>query len=310
MPGRPVVLRTSARVAPGLLSAGAWDLLRSAAAVLAPAGHPQASPLRAAGVPVEELPVGADPSAPLGRLGARAALEPARPVVWLAPPDEAGPPGVEEVEASWDLPGARLLDLVRVMDRLRSPGGCPWDAQQTHRSLAPYLLEEAYETLEALDGDDDDHLREELGDLLLQVVFHARVAQERAQRPWSVDDVAGGIVDKLVRRHPHVFGGAEAATAAHVEARWEELKAAEKGRSSVLDGVPSAMPALARAAKLITRVRRAGLDVPLPATDAAGERLLRLVGDVVAGGDEPEQELREALGRWAAGVRAVEGDAS
>ena len=115
---------------------------------------------------------------------------------------------------SYDLPGARLLDLVATMDRLRSPGGCPWDAEQTHESLVTYLVEETYETIEAIETGDRDHLREELGDLLLQVMFHSRIAAEHTEAPWSVDDVAGDIVDKLVRRHPHVFAGAVAATPA------------------------------------------------------------------------------------------------
>ena len=115
---------------------------------------------------------------------------------------------------SYDLPGARLLDLVTVMDRLRSPGGCPWDQEQTHRSLATYLLEETYETLEAIEAD-PAHLREELGDLLLQIVFHARIAEEDQVDAWSIDDVAAGIVDKLIRRHPHVFGDAAKLTAQH-----------------------------------------------------------------------------------------------
>src|SRR5262249_2654819 len=161
----------------------------------------------------------------------------------------------------WDLPGARLLDLVAVMDRLRSPGGCPWDAEQTHRSLLPYLLEEAYETVEAVETDDLVGLREELGDLLLQVVFHARLGEEHPQQPWSADDVAAGIVDKLVARHPHVFGGPDGAlaTAEQVEGRWEEMKRAEKGRTSAVDGVPLDQPALALAAKLLGRAARAGV---------------------------------------------------
>ncbi len=116
--------------------------------------------------------------------------------------------------------GARILELVEVMDRLRSPGGCPWDARQTHRSLVEYLVEEAYETLEAIETDDDDGLREELGDLLLQVVFHARIGQENPENAWDIDDVAGGIVDKLIRRHPHVFGGTDALSAEQVETNW------------------------------------------------------------------------------------------
>jgi XTP/dITP diphosphohydrolase len=159
-------------------------------------------------------------------------------------------------------PGTRLLDLVAVMDRLRSPGGCPWDREQTHRTLAPYLLEETHETLEAIDTGDLDHLREELGDLLLQVVFHARVAAEHPEQPWTIDDVAAGITAKLVRRHPHVFADATAPTAAHVEVAWERIKAAEKQRESALDGIPDTLPALALAAKTVSRARRARLPLP------------------------------------------------
>ncbi|MCU0296628.1 MAG: MazG family protein, partial [Candidatus Nanopelagicales bacterium] len=123
------------------------------------------------------------------------------------------------------------------MDRLRSPGGCPWDAEQTHESLVQYLVEETYETIEAIDADHRDGLIEELGDLLLQVVFHARIGQE-SDDPFDIDDVAGGIADKLIARHPHVFGEAPAETAEDVEAAWFERKRQEKGRTSVTDGVP------------------------------------------------------------------------
>ena len=145
---------------------------------------------------------------------------------------------------SWDPPGARLLDVVAVMDRLRSPGGCPWDAEQTHQTLAPYLLEEAYELIEAIELDDLAHLREELGDVLLQVAFHSRLAEERqAPERFSIDDVAADLVAKLIRRHPHVFAGREVASAAEVAANWEAIKAAEKRRGSVTDGVPLGQPA-------------------------------------------------------------------
>ena len=145
--------------------------------------------------------------------------------------------------------GESVLDLIEVMDRLRSPGGCPWDARQTHQSLVEYLVEEAYETVEAIEGGDDSGLREELGDLLLQVVFHARIAQERGDKGWDVDDVARGIVEKLIRRHPHVFADADADTAEQVEANWHALKAEEKGRASVADGIPAHLPALRQLAK-------------------------------------------------------------
>jgi len=185
-----------------------------------------------------------------------------------------------------DRPGERLLDVVAVMDRLRSPGGCPWDAKQTHRSLMPYLLEEAYEVYDALERDDLEHLREELGDLLLQVVFHARIASETG---WGIDEVAGDLVDKLVRRHPHVFEGAPADD---LEGSWEALKAAEKGRVSITEGVPLGQPALSLAAKLQRRAARVEAPVP-PGDGSLGGRLWDLVAECVAAGVDPEQALRE-----------------
>ncbi len=204
--------------------------------------------------------------------------------------------------------GGPLLELVAVMDRLRSPGGCPWDAEQTHQSLARYLLEEAYEVLEALDSGDRDHLREELGDLLLQVVFHARVAAEHRTDPWGIDEVARGIVDKLVRRHPHVFADVTVSGAADVESNWEALKAVEKGRRSALDGIPSAMPALARADKVLARLERSGLGVApvLEGDDTFGARLLELVAEARTAGVDPEAALRTATRVLAARVAEAE----
>jgi XTP/dITP diphosphohydrolase len=209
---------------------------------------------------------------------------------------------------SYDLPGARLLDLVAVMDRLRSPGGCPWDAEQTHESLMTYLVEETYETLEAIETGDRRHLREELGDLVLQVVFHSRIAAEHPDEPWSVDDVAGDIVDKLVRRHPHVFGTSTAHTAADVEAGWERQKAAEKGRSSAVDGVPMALPALSLATKLVHRAEKNGVDVEPVDGDDLGARLMGLIVESRAAGLDAEAELRAAARRFADRVRAAESD--
>ena len=157
-----------------------------------------------------------------------------------------------------------LRELVLVMDRLRSPGGCPWDAEQTHESLVPYALEETYELVEAIETGDRAGLREELGDVLLQVVFHARIAAEDPDDPFDVDDVAADLVAKLVRRHPHVFeAGRGRETDLHVQ--WDKLKNAEKSRESALDGVPLALGALARAQKVAGRAARAGLDVEAPA---------------------------------------------
>ncbi|WP_369826247.1 MazG family protein [Cellulomonas sp. PSBB021] len=200
-----------------------------------------------------------------------------------------------------------LDELVAVMDRLRSPGGCPWDAEQTHASLAPYALEEAYELVEAIEHDDRAGLREELGDLLLQVVFHARVAQEDADDPFDVQDVAADLVAKLVRRHPHVFADEQSAPddeGRHVA--WDRIKRAEKDRASALDGVPLALGALARTQKLVARAERAGLAVDAPAGDDLGARLFALVREARAAGLDAEGELRRTTAGWDARVRAAE----
>jgi len=212
-------------------------------------------------------------------------------------------------------PGEALLRLVAVIDRLRSPGGCPWDREQTHESLATYLLEETYETLEAIDTGNRAHLREELGDLLLQIVFHARIAAEHTDDPWTVDDVAIDIADKLMCRHPHVFGDATAETAAHVEAAWDRLKAAEKSRTSALDGIPASLPALSLAVKTLGRAHRAGvapdppaLEAPADPSDpaAVGEVLLAMAHAARSNGVDPEQALRQAVRRYSEQVRRIE----
>jgi len=164
--------------------------------------------------------------------------------------------------------------LVQVMDQLRSPGGCPWDAEQTHESLARYLLEETYEALEAMDQGDLGSLREELGDLLLQVVFHARIAQE-SDPTFSLDAIAQGVVDKLVRRHPHVFTDLVVTPNEELETNWAKIKEEEKQRESVTDGVPQAMPALQLATQLIYRARKSG---------------------VVAGDSQVKESLRDVIG--------------
>ncbi len=149
--------------------------------------------------------------------------------------------------------------LVAVMNQLRSPGGCPWDAQQTHQSLARYLLEETYEVLEAMDQADTKALREELGDLLLQVVFHARIAQE-TDPSFTLDEIAAGVVEKLERRHPHVFTDLEISSEQELEDNWAKIKKAEKSRESVTDGVPKALPALQLATQLLYRSRKMDLE--------------------------------------------------
>ena len=197
-------------------------------------------------------------------------------------------------------------ELVAVMDRLRSPGGCPWDAEQTHLSLAPYAIEEAYELAEAVEADDRAGLREELGDLLLQVVFHARLAQEDPDEPFDVDDVAAELTAKLVRRHPHVFAGAEAGDLNH---QWDRIKKDEKQRESVFDGVPLALGALARAQKVAGRAERAGLGAraaDAAAPDDLGARLLALVLEARAAGLDAEGELRRTATGWEQRLRAAE----
>lgn len=159
--------------------------------------------------------------------------------------------------------GETFDDLVRIMHRLRAPGGCPWDADQTHRSLKPYLVEEAYEVIEAIDSSDDAELTAELGDLLLQIVFHAEIASE--QQRFGIVDVIRGIHDKMLRRHPHVFGDTVVSGKEEVLANWSRIKAEErKGQedSSALAGVPRAMPALLRAQRLGEKAAHAGFDWP------------------------------------------------
>jgi XTP/dITP diphosphohydrolase len=303
-------LVTSPRVAPGLMTWAAWQAVSSADRVLASdESVPVARAVIAAGHRVEVLPE----ASVEGVLEAAATAA----VVWLASDAEATTfpaalaerivsdeeaPSVEVLHASYDVPGARLLDLVTVMDRLRT--SCPWDREQTHASLARYLLEETYETLEAIEAGDYAHLREELGDLLLQVYFHSRIASEHTEAPFDIDDVAGDIVDKLVHRHPHVFAGVDVEDASEVERNWEQLKAAEKGRGSVLDGIPSALPALSLAEKTLGRAGR--VEVAPTLTDALGDRLLGLVVEARAAGLDAEQELRGAVRRLAEDVRRAE----
>lgn len=203
-----------------------------------------------------------------------------------------------------------LARAIAVMTRLRAPGGCPWDAEQTHASLTKYAIEEAYEVAEAAESGDDAALEEELGDLLLQVLFHAEIARERGA--FTLDDVAATLVEKLTRRHPHVFAGGDAATPEEVEQNWDAIKHAEKPRSHPLEGIPH-LPALARAQKVISRARKAGLlppaepfspaePLPAPAAAAAehapsetiGAELLALVQRAQSLGVDAEQSLRYA----------------
>jgi XTP/dITP diphosphohydrolase len=212
---------------------------------------------------------------------------------------------VELVPGADGPPGAELLEAVRVMDRLRSPGGCPWDAAQTPASLLRYLVEETYELYDAVADDDRAAVREELGDVLLQVLFHARIAQEDADDAFGVDEVAAELVGKLVSRHPHVFGDGETITGAdQQQVRWEELKAVEKRRDSALDGVAQAQPAAALVAKYLSRSRRAGVPDDLLGAAAADPLYA-----AVARRDDPEGDLRATAAELARRVRAAEANA-
>jgi XTP/dITP diphosphohydrolase len=179
------------------------------------------------------------------------------------------------------------------MRRLRAE--CAWKREQTHESLRRYLVEETWETLEAIDNGDHDHLREELGDLLLQIGFHAVIAEERGE--FTFDEVVQDIVDKLRRRNPHVFGSVPVTDAASVNELWESVKAMEKSRVSVFDGLPAGLPALLLADKVLDRAERAGNPVDVPSTDEIGDRLLALVAEARAAGIDPEHALRDAVRR-------------
>ncbi|MDQ2758282.1 MAG: MazG family protein [Actinomycetota bacterium] len=330
-PGRLTLLLTTPRVPAGLLSRDAWLALDEAALVVGRDAEPQVEALRTVGVPVQLLATDGQAAAARDLVDRATALG---AVVWVGSSDgDPGltdaiasevsrlpdPPEVEVVIGSYDVPGSRLLDVVAVMDRLRSPGGCPWDAEQTHATLVPYLVEEAHEAVEAIESGDREHMREELGDVLLQVAFHARVAQDDEGQPFDIDDVAAGLVAKLVRRHPHVFAadgvGGDAVDSESVEASWETIKAAEKaqkagaagaevGGAGPLDGIPVALPPLARATKVVSRLRRRGRDDLLEACletayddprSRAGQRLLALVAELGSSGIDPDQALRGVL---------------
>jgi XTP/dITP diphosphohydrolase len=317
-PGRIVLLVTSPRVASGLLSAEAWAALRAGPVFANESDAAALAPIAAAGVDVRST---ADerPAAAVVE-GLLSAVRKTGTATWWAGAHGDGEVAttvrntldgladvtVEELHGNWDLPGARLLDVVTTMDRLRSPGGCPWDAKQDHASLAPYLLEEAYEAFQAIEDGDLQGLRGELGDVLLQVAFHARIAEELPEgERWTIDDVATGLVEKLVRRHPHVFAGATVADADEVNANWERIKAAERGDASVLANVPLAAAALTLAATLQRKAARAGvtdLQANLPAalteferspsSESTGQLLWSLVDAMRDAGIDAEAALR------------------
>jgi tetrapyrrole methylase family protein/MazG family protein len=192
--------------------------------------------------------------------------------------------------------GERLLELVRIQARLRAPDGCPWDAEQTHQTLARHLLEETHELIEAIDADDSDAIREELGDLLLQVTFHAQIASDDGR--WDVDDVAQGLVDKLIHRHPHVFGDVEVADADEVLVNWERLKVDEKGARAIEDDIPATLPALARAEKVQRRAAGWGFEwrSAQSAIAALREEVDELDAAILAGEiDNAEEEIGDVL---------------
>lgn len=195
---------------------------------------------------------------------------------------------------------SELQRLVEVMDRLRSPGGCPWDAEQTHESLIKYLLEESYEFIDSVDAKDREGMREELGDVLLQVYFHARMAQDHPTDPFSIEDVARGIADKLIRRHPHVFDDLEVSGTQEIIENWEEIKAKEKGRTSALDGVALAQPALPLVEKLLYRAEKYKVHVQLTkyesdkaaTEESVGEALASIIAWARDNEIDPENALR------------------
>ena len=184
-------------------------------------------------------------------------------------------------------PGLLFDRLLEIMATLRGPHGCPWDLEQTRNSLKPYLIEEAYEVLEALDGQDSDHLREELGDLLFQVVFHAQIAAERGE--FSMSELLRRLNEKMISRHPHVFGDAPVATSAEALVQWETLKQREADRTgrqrSIIDGVPRALPALQRAQRIQSKASRVRFDWP----------------DQLSAWAKVEEEVREAAAALASG---------
>lgn len=212
-----------------------------------------------------------------------------------------------------DLPaGTRhphLDQLIAVLERLRAPGGCAWDREQTHASLVQYLVEESAELVEAIEAGTREDLIEELGDVLYQVLFHADIAAEAGE--FTLEDVAEHMTAKMVARHPHVFGDTVADTADAVAANWEVLKAVEKShRTSVLDGIPDGMPSLALADKTLGRAGRVGVSVPaaeVPSTEEElGDQLLALVAGARASGLDAERALRGAIRRLRADVRRAE----
>lgn len=197
---------------------------------------------------------------------------------------------------------SQLQRLVEVMNTLRSPGGCPWDAEQTHESLLKYLLEESYEFVDAVQSENRSDMREELGDVLLQVYFHARIAQDHPTDPFTIEDVAGEIADKLVRRHPHVFADVEVRDSQEVLENWEEIKKKEKGRTSAMDGIAMSQPAMPLVEKILYRAEKYNvalitpdeISIDGPADEGAvGQALLAVIAWAHANGIDAEAALRK-----------------
>ena len=208
---------------------------------------------------------------------------------------------------------SQLQRLVEVMDRLRSPGGCAWDAEQTHESLIKYLLEESYEFIDAIETDDRAGMREELGDVLLQVYFHSRIAQDHPTDPFSIEDVAGAIADKLISRHPHVFENLEVSGTDEIIENWEAIKAREKGRTSAIEGIAMSQPALPLVAKILYRAEKYNveLDVDQFSTEkatekAVGEALASVIAWAHENGIDPESALRAQAREMIRQIQAAE----
>jgi len=210
--------------------------------------------------------------------------------------------------------GSELIRLVQVMDRLRSPGGCAWDAEQTHESLVKYLLEESYEFIDAIETDDRAGMREELGDVLLQVYFHSRIAQDHPTDSFTIDDVAGAIADKLISRHPHVFDNLEVSGTDEIIENWEAIKAREKGRTSAIDGVAMSQPALPLMAKLIYRAEKFGSETGIKPMNSDEQATEESVGQALASviawahqhGIDPELALRAQARAVIARIQSAE----
>ena len=209
---------------------------------------------------------------------------------------------------------SKLDELIEVMALLRAPGGCPWDAEQTHESLIKYLIEETYELIDAIESGDRDAMIEELGDVLYQVIFHADLASTTPGEEFDIQDVAAHMTAKMVGRHPHVFGENKLETADEVIQVWDELKKAEKpGRTSTLDGIPQSMPALALAEKLLGKAEKVGLEkqhLPDPpiweSEDEVGSILLSIVSSAREQGIDAEKALRVRLRELQEDIREAE----